>query len=845
MIVGLAIGATLTSGFAAAFTGARATVTQLGKTVEALTRRQDQALDKLTDGARRPQAELQKLNREYDRLGKTITALKANALALNVAMERGARLSELRSNAGADARSGIAMGLGVGAPVVQSVRVAADFQDQMRDIAITGDMDGSQEAGLGATIRQSAREWNQTQSQIALGIGELVRGGIQDAAELNRYAPLMAKTATATRASMQDIGSIIVAFSNNLGIQARDTDAALNMLTHAGKAGQFEFNNMAKWAAQLAPLYQSLGVTGSEAVAEIGAALQIARMGAGTADEAANNFKNFMTKITSEDTKKDFEKAGINLEGSLMRLAAQGLTPVEGMMMILQDYLKTKAPEAVAELKRAMKIDDLGEREKVVRGIAESGALGTLFQDMQARSFILPTLANMPKFRDLKKETAQAGNRDIIGEDFKKRIETANEHLKKLGILFTDIGLTIGNVFLPPLVRATEAIMPLVSGFQRWAEANPAVVRWTVGLAAGLVGAWTGISLLRFGLFLGLGALNSFGTAMLVMRSGTLMMTASLHGAAGGFRMLGIAMMANPIGLVIGAIVAAVAVLALAIYKYWQPLKAFVVGFWEGLREGAAPLAPAFARVEGAFTSVIGVARDLSGWFARLIEPVEDVGGAAENTGRRVGRAFAAIGGNLVAGLQGGLAFAQSVIGTVTGMFTSVVQLLGTELPREFRAFGENLVEGLVDGIRNKFTVARDAIVGIASGVKGWFADALGIKSPSRVFMAFGDDIAEGAAIGITRTGPLAARAAAAMAAAAEGSAEAAPGAGRAGPRLGAGPGGAGGMVIHFNPTITVAGAPGDPGELRGAVVDAARLTLDELERLIRRVTAGQERRAF
>jgi hypothetical protein len=41
--------------------------------------------------------------------------------------------------------------------------------------------------------------------------------------------------------------------------------------------------------------------------------------------------------------------------------------------------------------------------------------------------------------------------------------------------------------------------------------------------------------------------------------------------------------------------------------------------------------------------------------------------------------------------------------------------------------------------------------------VGGWFKEKLGIHSPSRVFMGFGDNIAQGAAIGLQRTTPLAA----------------------------------------------------------------------------------------
>ena len=49
-----------------------------------------------------------------------------------------------------------------------------------------------------------------------------------------------------------------------------------------------------------------------------------------------------------------------------------------------------------------------------------------------------------------------------------------------------------------------------------------------------------------------------------------------------------------------------------------------------------------------------------------------------------------------------------------------------------------------------------------------------------------------------------------------------------------------GGMVIHFSPSITVQGG----GDVKGAVMEAAQLSMAELERLIRRLMDQQQRRS-
>ena len=68
--------------------------------------------------------------------------------------------------------------------------------------------------------------------------------------------------------------------------------------------------------------------------------------------------------------------------------------------------------------------------------------------------------------------------------------------------------------------------------------------------------------------------------------------------------------------------------------------------------------------------------------------------------------------------------------------------------------------------------------------------------------------------------------------------------AGRAGAgSVGAPAGGAGGMTIHFSPTIQVQGGAAEG--VKGQITEALNLSLHELEQLIKRVTAQQARRAY
>lgn len=772
LFVGVMIGGALAGTFTAATAGAKTTLKQLGTVADELKAKHGRMGDAMARALAHPMRNAGALRREYDRLGQTLDQVRIKQERLSARLAAGQALKDARTETWGQMKETGAAALAFGAPVIKSVGVAANFQDQMRDIAITGEFNNAQEAQLGQTVRDSALKWNQAQAEIGRGMQVLVAGGIQDAKALEAYAPVMAKAATATRASMDDLGSVVIALRDNLKVGEAGFEGALNMLSYAGKRGQFEIRDMAKWLPSLSPTFQALGVTGKEAVAEIGAALQIARKGAGSNDEAANNFRNFLQKITAPDTLKDFQKAGIDLKESMLNLRAKGFTPVQSMLEIITLYMSSKGPTAAADLQRALAVKDDAEREAALQRLSEAYKLGELFQDMQAMNFIKPAIANMAEMKDIKQGAMGASDKDLLGTDFQKRMGSATEQFKAFKINLLDIGITVGDALLPPINDVLQVVRPMVSSFGAWAKEHPGLIRGIVGLVAGMLAVKLGVLGVAWGFnFLVASPLNAISTGItLVSAKWTLLQAAWQAGRfapiiAGFSRVGGVAM---TVARVVGGVLASgVRVAAQAV-------------FWLG---------------RALLLNPIGLAITAIGIAAFLVWKHWDKVKAAVLAGW--------------AWLKG--------------------------LKDRFFSAGADLINGLVSGVTSKLSAAKDTIVQFGRGIKDWFTSTLGIKSPSRVFMGFGDNIAEGAALGIQRSGPLASRASAVLASA---TAAAAQGGGPAG-RLGGAAAG-GGMVIHFSPNITVQGG----ADVKGAVMEAAQISLAELERMIRRVVSQQERRA-
>lgn len=134
----------------------------------------------------------------------------------------------------------------------------------------------------------------------------------------------------------------------------------------------------------------------------------------------------------------------------------------------------------------------------------------------------------------------------------------------------------------------------------------------------------------------GRAAMAGLGRALLWLASSPLaLLRAGLTFISGALTVL-----LSPIGLVVAALTG----VALVIWKYWQPIKAFLGGVVEGFKAAAAPISEAFSPLMPVFGWIADKVKSLFGWFSNLLEPVKstaaELGGAA-NMGAQFGKALA------------------------------------------------------------------------------------------------------------------------------------------------------------------------------------------------------------
>ena len=727
--VGVVIGGMIGSTFRSAMSGTRRALDSLSDTSRRLQERQN-ALTRATERyGQLGSSRMQHLNSELLRVSRTMEQIERQQRRLSAASATSDALKANRMALYGQGIEAYGMAQTVYHTVSPAVQQSMSFQDKMIDMSITAKYDNKTRDALAGQIKGWALKYNQYQDELQEAVGSLISDNIDNVSDIGFLMPDIARAATATRTSAQDWAKVAAVWQNSLKGAARDFGAVQNIMAYAGDQGSFEIPDQVKWMQSLAPMMAGIA-SGKEAVAEIGASLQIAKIGAGSTDEAANNFKNFLTKIFARDTQKQFADLGIDLQGSIASYKAAGISPIEGMLSVIERYLNAKSPEALAGFKSAMKIKNDTARDEALQALAKNFGLGDMFADMQVMAFIRPMLANMDRYREIRAGALRAADNDLLASAYDQRLKSPLEATKTLMVSSRDLAITLGDQLAPSFISLTQELLPLIQGAKHWVATHPQFVSGafklisallaikiaTVGLKLGLnllispfVSVWKNAVLLRanwlrLSLALGQGGkLRWLVTGFSAVARGARTLSGVLSGglvrgimlAGRAVLWIGRALMMNPIGLVITAVAAA----AYLIYRNWGAVSGWFKQRWADIQE--------------AFNGgIVGIGKLLINW---------------------------------------------SPAGLLYKAFAAALKYLGVDLPAKFTDFGGHLVDGLINGIKNKWESLKSSVTGMGDSISGWFSEKLGIHSPSRVFMGFGDNIAQGAAIGLQRTTPLAA----------------------------------------------------------------------------------------
>lgn len=676
----ITIGGAVASSLASAFGAVKNQTGQIGDAVSELERRHKQLNDVIKQQERLgasgsalkvqyAQQELAMLDKQIAKLKQVGDAIKRNDDAIQANLSRRAELRGQMIDA-------VALGAVVAAPI----RTAIAFESSMADVNKVVDFDTADQfrAMSNEIVRMST-----VLPMAAEDIAQIVAAGGQSGLardELTAFAESAVKVGVAFNMTAEEAGQMMAEMRSAFRMSQDEVNELadkMNLLANTTAASE---SRIASVVRRVGPLGEVAG-TASGSIAALGATL----ISMGVAEEvAATGIQNLMLALVAgESATKKQQEAFAKLGMDSVAIAKGMQKDAEGTILAIMQQVKT-----LNDYEQAAVLQQIFGKESIK-------SIAPLLNNLEALA------ENFDKVSDA---TRYAG---AVEAEYAARAATTENNLQLLRNRIASVGIAIGSALLPALNDTLRVIGPIISKVAEFAEANPQLTRAVVGTAVAL----TSLKLATLGsayafTFIKGGALTAIGVFH-KLRAAMVLASMHLPAVVTAIRAVGVALMTNPVGAIIGGI----AMAGFMIYRHWDGVKAFMVGTFQGMRGGLEPLVQTFrefwdslAPVRDMFGSLGGVLKTAWEWFKGLIGPVEY---SADELGK-AGEAGKTFGEYLAAGINFVLTPLQLLIQGITWVNNNIGAVLDKAV-----AFKE-AVGGKIDG-------AMDRVGSAWSGAKSFF----------------------------------------------------------------------------------------------------------------------------
>jgi hypothetical protein len=339
------------------------------------------------------------------------------------------------------------------------IKEALDLEKALDDIAIQAGSSDEAMAGLRASIRRTSEDTGIGQVELAKA-GKTLVDLLGPAGQNAELLDLLGKTAVASGADVGDLAGLVSAVSDSFGVGVGDIDGmrlALSAFLSAGKQGKVPLSEMNQVLQEVASNFAEMSSGGTNAAADVAAALQVARTAFGTAGQAGTGLKSGATalKVHSDKIDKAIRKIG----------RKQGIAELR-QFTVWADETKTKLKDfrELAPVLSKMNLDELSDS----LGSAEAGKFWSAFQGEGFDNFL--AMADPAR-----KAT------DVV-DDFAKR--TGDESFR-MAQAWNRVKLAIADAITPEVIEQfVSAVESLSSVLQFAARHVSAVVSALAALKA-------------------------------------------------------------------------------------------------------------------------------------------------------------------------------------------------------------------------------------------------------------------------------------------------------------------------------------------------------------------------
>ncbi|WP_341820856.1 phage tail tape measure protein [Wolbachia endosymbiont (group A) of Myopa testacea] len=525
------------------------------------------ALHSFNEEVRKSGRNIKSLVSDQYKLGSSIEVLKGKYGKFGSAI----RIHQSFLASKAHFKSQIIETVGLGLSLAAPIKVAIDFESAMSDVKKVVNFDN--EAKEADKFAKKLKEMSRTIPLSAAELAQIAASGGQlgiDKDDLIKFTTVVAKMTTAFDMSAEEAGNAIAKISNVYGIKVDGMENVGNIINHLS-------DNTAAKAKEMVLTLNRIGGNAKQFGLEIDQASSLASafISLGKQPEkAATAINNFLSKLqTAREQSPEFHDA----------LDEMGTSIEE-----LEQTIKKNPPEAILQFLETLKKIDDQERAGILMNLFGAGFqddIALLVGSLDIYKKAIEHLADKEKYNA------------SMQDEFNNRANTTANKLRLLRNAIAEVGMNLGSVMLPTLNAVAGCLKTITEHIALFAEKHPTLTTAIMSTLAALIS----LKITAVGLGYGFTLLGStiFGLKANLLGVFSFLSATVFPAVITGLRAVTLAVMSNPIGLLIANLVTGAAL----VITNWQKVKEFFASFWKSI---VRPIGEAFSWIgESVFGKVL------------------------------------------------------------------------------------------------------------------------------------------------------------------------------------------------------------------------------------------------
>jgi len=667
-----------------------------------------------------------------------------------------------------------------------SVRLQADFETSMNTLQVAANASGTEVKKLSDLAKQLGADTSFSAGEAANAMVDLAKAGFTPAQIAGGGVQATMALAAAEGMALADAANTTAQAMGAFGLKAAQASKVADALAGGSMSSTASVASLSEALAQVGPGAKNAGLNLNDTVGVLAAFAQNGIKGS----DAGTSLKTMLSRLVpqTDAARAAMRKYGlefVNADGSF-----KSVTQIAGQLQRglggLSEAQRTSALATIfgSDATRAATVL-MNEGSKGVHGFIKA----TYEQGAAQKLADARTKGTAGALERMKGSLETAGL--AIGEALAPHVVALADKVGALADKFSQLDPSTQKVIVSigaavaaigpalfvvgKLTTAVGSTISTLSGTVKGASNFVKGVRSAeaaASKASGVMGTLGGATSKAFaGMKTAtVAAASGIKTALVATGQAAAAMGRAVAGAmlsaarAVGMAMLtiGRALMANPWILAVAAVIAAVVL----IIKNWDKVKAVLLAVWSKISEAATKTFSAIKNtVTSAVSAVVGFVR--KNWPLLLTIVLGPLGAIIA----AVIKNWAQIKGAVTAGVKAVGAAIRSAWNAVASLTSKVWQGIKNTVSgvwETFKSVGQNVARGLWEGIQSMKDWVKDKVLAWVKAIlPGPVEKALGIASPSKLFIYYGKMVGAGLVEGLRKSEGSAAAASRALASAA------------------------------------------------------------------------------